>query len=464
MKKTIFIIVTRSMITRNILRSGTLALLKKAGWRIVIFFDSDKVPARILDEFEDEHVVVHACRTVVGRIHRRFMALERFLIDTKTTRLLARYHASRVKRQQHKNLPKKPRFIIAMRLAAITFFSRLPLVKKLYRLIDFYLFPEKDRTIRNYFDVYAPDVVFSTSVLSALDIAFMKEAKRRKTKTLSMQKGWDNLMNVYYRFAPDFFCVPTEMNVDLAVAFQDMRRERISVIGFPQFDWYSRRDIIRNKAEHWRSKGLDPQKAVIFFGSEGLWSTSDHVLAEEIYGWIQRNELAKPSQLFIRPHYSNVTSDVFRDLKHKPGVVVDGYRTDGFMIDAWDPSVPETADFTNSVVHCDVMINIASTLSLDAACAHRPIINIGFGCVFQDGKDISSDCLYSSDHYQWVLATRGVVKVDSVADLKEQINSYLLHPERDASERRLLRDRLCYLVDGQSSARLAQVIHTVTAA
>ena len=52
--KTVFIVITRGFIVRNILRSGILELLKKKGYRIVVFFQSfgRPFPQYLIDEFE----------------------------------------------------------------------------------------------------------------------------------------------------------------------------------------------------------------------------------------------------------------------------------------------------------------------------------------------------------------------------------------------------------------------------
>ena len=60
-KKTIFSIIGRGFIARNILRSGVLDHLKKNNSRIVLFFlDNRKIslPEYLRKEFEDENVKI----------------------------------------------------------------------------------------------------------------------------------------------------------------------------------------------------------------------------------------------------------------------------------------------------------------------------------------------------------------------------------------------------------------------
>lgn len=469
MSKTIFITITKSFITRNILRSGTLDLLKKSGHKIIIFFHANQIPQYLRDEFEDEQVKLIAVQTAsgqlyhVGPLHRRFTILSRYLLLTDTTKLLVFYRRKIKDRLKFKDaMPEKSIFLTYPLFVFLKLISKVYFFKFLFRFIELNIFTEKDMIIQNYFNKYNPDLIFSTSILSSLDVVFMKEAKKRMIKTVSMPKSWDNLTNQYYRFVPDYFLVQNEKLKEKAINLQKMPRSNIYVVGVPQFDWYSKNEIIRTREDHFNKKGLDPNLPLIFFGSEGLWTTSDHKIAEMIYEWIINNKSVKPCQLLVRPHYTNVKSDVFKNLRNKEKVVVDDYRIVDFLYDSWDQSVEETIDFTNSVIHCDIMINIGSTLALDAACADRPIISIGFGCTFRGGKD-TTKILYCVDHNKWVLGTKAVAKVDSPQELKNQINQYLLNPKIKAKEREVLRKKSCYKVDGKSSERAVNIINEILA-
>lgn len=463
MQKTIFIIITRSFITRNILRSGALDLLKKSGHRVVVFFPIDSVPQYLKKEFEDKQVKLLGVKVNTTPWHRLFVKMKRYLMLNGNTKVLIFYGRNRKNWQDYQRgfIVKKSPLFTWCQFNLIRIISKIHFLRKIYRYLDRQFFPEENPAIIKYFNQYQPDLVFSTSIISLLDIAFMKEAKRRGVKTVSMAKSWDNLPSEYYRFEPDYFLLPSPFLAKMAHKIQDIPRDKIYVMGIPQFDWYQNKKIIRSREEHFKIKGLDPNKKLIFFGSAGIGASNDHYIAEIIYGWIKNNELAKPGQLLVRPHFSTVKNDVFKKLRGLPDVVIDEYRIIDSFSHSWDPTIAETIDFTNSVVHCDIMINVASTLSLDAACVDRPIINPAFGAFFEDDQDITARRNYGTTHYQWVLSTKATAKVDTPEKLKKQINKYLLNPKLQAEERAELREKLCYKVDGQSSERLVNVLNKI---
>ena len=468
MQKTIFITITRSFITRNILRCGVLDLLKKRGYNVVVFFPRKSIPEYLKRELGGDGVTLAAVPEIVSsKMHRLFLKMSfSYLIFTRSTKKRALYFNDNARtRFFSKGFLKKTKIVPWLRYVYLKIASNSNILKFLYRFFELKLFPQIDHRIQLYFDNYKPDAVFSTSFVSGFDVAFMKEAKRRGAPPVSMPKSWDNIPLGYARFLPDYFIVPNEPSRQIAIHLQGMPSNRVHVVGIPQFDWYARKDIIKSREEHFKNKGLNPALPLILFGSEGVFSAFDHEVGEMIYEWVKDNALAKPCQMLVRAHFSNADQDIFKKLRNRPKVVVDSYRLTNFLGDKWDPSTEEMIDFINTVYHCDIMVNAASTLTLDAACFDKPIINIGFGCVYEggdrSGRDITYSASYTSEHFGWVLETGATKKTDSPGELREQINRYLLNPQLERKERERLCRKLCYRLDGRSSERLANVFSSV---
>lgn len=419
---------------------------------MVIFLNTKKVPMYIKEEFGGESVEIAAVPDLtVGRIHRRFIKFTHFLLWTKTTQRYFKYS---------RHFVEKPRIVVALYLLAIRVFSPISFLKPLVRKVEL-LFKERDERVERWFDEYKPDLVFSTSITSKMDNIFMKAARRRGVKIVSMPKSWDTVTKMYYRFVPDYFLAQNNLLKDQLVKLQDFPEEKIFVTGFPQFDWYRRPDIIRSREEHLKKMGLDPNRAVVFFGSQGIWYDKDYLLAEKIYEWIKNDELAKPAQFLVRPHFSNVKSQLYAKYKNMPKASYDdSYRISDDFRDNWDPSVEETIDFVNTMYHADVIVIILSTLALDAACADKSVINILFGAKFRKGKDIMPYMQYTN-HYEWVFDTNATFKATNFEELKSYINLNLTNPDTKSKERTVLLEKLCYKVDGKSSERIVNAINNI---
>lgn len=457
MDKTVFIVITRGFIIRNILRSGVLSVLRKFNLRIVIFVATRHgapLPNDFMEEFNFPDVILHNIDEPMKgkwfeRIYRVFGKYAGYVVYTGSTWIYSQVRLS--------NLHQSPlwahckRFIFRP-LSAIHFF------KKIIRLVESWFYY---KNFSRYFDLYSPQVVFSTSIISKIDIAFMKEARRRKIKTVSMPKGWDNITAILYRFVPDLLIVQNKLMQRDAIRAQRIPAQQIRVCGFPQFDWYLRKEVLLPREQYMKMLGFPPHCQIIFFGSEGAWSPEDHRIAEYLAKFVERESTStRPLCLLIRPHWSDVRQRRF-DFLEQPGKVhVDtNYTlTDIFHLN-WNPTTAETKLFTNTVYHCDVLVTIASTLVLDAACVDKPAIVVSYGVLYhrKTGKDISS-LWYQLDHFRYVLGTGAVDVADNDQELDHHVRQCLNNPKRHAAEREILRNRLCGPVDGQASERIARAV------
>lgn len=454
-QKTIFITASRGFIVRNILRSGVLDLLKQDGFRVVVFFcnPAADIPQKLRDEFEDGRVILENARCSPRKPgHVRFAKLTALLVFSKST-----WHHSQM---GNKTNLGRAFFWKYLELVFSVVVSRFGFLKTVARYAERKFFTYRD--YQRYFDTYNPSIVFSTSIVSgSLDIEMMKEAKARGIATISMPKGWDNITKALYRFVPDVLVVQNEYMKRGAIRSQGVQPEKIVVTGFPQFDWYRRPEILQSREEYCASIGFEPKRKIIFFGSEGRWAPNGNSIVSLLADWVQNGSLVAPCSLFVRPHFSDAGEKRFDAFKNiSPHIVIDeSFTLSDFFSDNWDPGVEETKKFINLIYHMDVLVTVASTLTLDAACFNKPIINIIFNVLRhpKTGRDISH-LLYTQDHYDWVFETNAIDLVRTKEELHESINRYIADPSRKSRERIVLRDLLCERVDGRASERLSDVI------
>ncbi len=453
-KKTIGIVISEALLVRNILRSGTLEILKQRGYKIVIFLYCKQVPDYFNDEFGDKNVtVVPIAHLEISRIHRLLIRFTHYYHWNKTMKRFLKYSRHYINKPWIANYT----YLAFLRLVSLFGFILIPVT----RLAEYYVFPEKSKEVENALDQYPVDLLFSSSITGKADNIFLKAAKRRKIVTVSMSKSWDNMTKMFLRFAPDHVLVQNELLRESAKKLQHFKDNQIHVVGFCQFDWYSRPEIIRSREEHCKKMGLDPNKKIIFFASQGIWFQKDYTVADKIYDWVKKDEFNEPCQLLVRPHFTNVKNTPIARFKDKEDVVYDdSFKVSYDFFDNWDPKVPEIVDFANTLYHSDVLVVILSTIALDAACYDKPVINALFGSIYKNGKDITP-YMNSTDHYTWVLDTKGTAVANNEGELKDWINKFLKDPSIKEKERETLRKELCYKVDGKSSERIADALESI---
>jgi len=339
-------------------------------------------------------------------------------------------------------------------------FSYVTFFKYIARFVEQHVF--RNNTYEKYFDKYNPSLVFSSSIVSTVDILFMKEARRRGIKTVSMPKGWDNIAKMFYKFVPDLLVVQNELMEEQVPRVQCFSKSSVVSVGFPQFDYYVDAPLL-SREEYCKLIGVDPKRKLIFFGSEGVWAPYDDAIVDILVKWLDEGVYDEDTTIIIRPHYSDVYNNRFVRFENTPHVVLDPFFTlSNFFLDNWDPVRKDMEMFANLLHHSDVLITTTSTLTLDAACFDLPIINIAFGILYKHGQDMS-ELFYKKDHYQWVLDTGAVDLVFNNKELLSSINKYFGDPSIDQAQRKNLVNKVCYRDDGKSCERIVNSIEKLLA-
>jgi hypothetical protein len=113
-------------------------------------------------------------------------------------------------------------------------------------------------------------------------------------------------------------------------------------------------------------------------------------------------------------------------------------------------------DQVNCLHHAAVVLNTASTLTVDASILDRPVICFGYDAVpdakFPEGRALA----YSrSAHYTPLVATGGVRVVRSLQDCLQTIAAYLEDPALDRAGRQEIVAKVMGRCDGGAGERLA---------
>lgn len=311
---------------------------------------------------------------------------------------------------------------------------------------------------------HRPDLVVATSTYAVDDIRLLRAAKRRGIRTLGMIKSWDNLSSKDALLVPpDRLVVHNEVVAQEAMALHRYPKEKISIIGVPQFDWYADPSIPYSREDFFMRMGLDPQKKLITYTAMGLWLVRhERDIIRMLYRIVIEGKLARPAQLLVRLHPAY--PDEKRALeKEFPGLTVDqpgspaGASKDAWKAD-WRFSAEDVRQLASTLLYSDVILNCGSTIILDAACFRTPIIGIAFdGDAAEGSYWRSSVRLFEREHCKKVLKTGGVRIVRNRQGLKDALNVYLIDSSRDrVSRENIVRQQAGEI--GHASEKLARTM------
>jgi CDP-glycerol glycerophosphotransferase (TagB/SpsB family) len=334
-----------------------------------------------------------------------------------------------------------------------SFFGRINLYKKFVRFLVQKL---EFHDVQDIFQKEKPVAIFAPSLIdNDFDVPFVVEARRYGIDVFGMVRSWDNLNNHgLLAFVPDLLILQNEWLKEAGYKFQDFsnKRPRIEFAGLPHYDkYFNFKNRIKPRDLFFKELGLDPSKKLILLGGSDFYYT-ENKLPQIIDNLIEENKIDEPVQVLFRPHPSGLFN-------------IGEYNLDGLkniiLNDAFSNSKIKFTDddvLINIFYYSDIIMNIASTLSIDAAVFDKPVICIGFDAVSQKYW-LSVERLYDSfDHYEKLLSTGGVCLVKNIEELARNINLYLEHPEKDCEGRVEIVKIFTGGKTGDSSKKLADIV------
>jgi len=455
--KVLMITISKGLIARNLLQNDFYELVKKHFDRVVILTTAS-ADKRFLDEFKADNVffipLVPIKDTFLGKLIGN---ISRYIIYNGRTEMMGAYNFDR-----DKNTPFLfwyPKYLLLKLI--FNPLSKIKILRKILQKFD-YLFLNRNE-VEEYKELikkYNPSVVLVTNIIDDTEAVLLKAAQKEKIPTIAMVKSWDNLSKRYFGARADNFAVWNEFMKKQAINLQDYTKDQITIIGVPQFDYYIDKSRLLGHEEFCRRVGLDPQKKIIFFGSEGKLMPTDPNIVKVIEDFIINRELVRDCQVFVRPHFAYTNDrEKFKDFFESNNIIVD--KTHNFsssFSDKWDYSREQIDHFLNCIYHSEMIINTASTLTADAMALDKPVILIKFEGYEKKSKYESVAGWYTSDYYKEVVSFKAASEADSVSILKECINQYLEDRDILCAQREKFKQYFCYKVDGKSGKRLFDVL------
>jgi hypothetical protein len=322
------------------------------------------------------------------------------------------------------------------------------------------------------FRKHRPGWVLVTSLgFFDFDQYIMREAKRSGAKVVSVILSWDNTSTRGIGGAvPDHVIAWTETMRKELVELHDMAPSRIFVGGVPQFDHYFREGYAMSREEFLSRFGLSPDRKIIYFATKSPtgfpWNPD---VARAIAEAIGEDRFAYPCQLLVRVHpihfrmrdgalrFAEVLRSYDEIAKTYPHVVINAPTMRSENI-AFDMPETELSDVASILRHADVMVNIFSTMNVEASIFDLPSINASFDEMRGNGQDrarVNVEIDERQSHNQRLLRTGGTRVVRNREQLIDLINVYLRDRGVNRAGRLRLVEQECGPNQGKAGSRIA---------
>lgn len=299
-----------------------------------------------------------------------------------------------------------------------------------------------------------PGLVFS-------EVPLMRTARRRGVTCMVIDASWDNFTNKLLPVRQaDRLVVWNDLMKDQAVTLHGYRPDAVTVSGAPQFDVHFTPQARATRDEFFRRVGADPSRKLIVVTTtpRSLYRHHDHVL-RVLAEAMARGPLSG-AQVLVRLHPRDDV-EAYREFTGVPGIIIEKpFRdtvtvADGLAIDVMPEHQRHLGD---TLCHADVVVNVASTITIEACIFDTPVVNICFDGVEEEPYEASARRYYRFTHYVNITRHNSVRVATSPAEMVEAVARYLGDPTLDAEGRRqVVRDQ-CQFTDGQSSTRVVAAV------
>ena len=319
------------------------------------------------------------------------------------------------------------------------------------------------------FGRHRPDLVVTTSPGWFMpDAMVLREARSRGVKSVAMVLGWDNPTSKGYRAAdPDRVIAWSEPMAEQLVRHQDIPRDRILVGGVPHWDHYRRPGALLEREALFEALGLDPKRRLVLLvaSTPGIYAHNT-LVAETLAEAIEDGRLGESAQLVVRLHpiqYRDKQSGELEDYdavaERHPHVVLDKPEVLSRELRC-DMPRSDALRFGSLVKHCDVLLNVFSTSTLEAFMVDRPVILIRSDAhLSAEQKAHTASRQYQTYAHQRRVMELGAARVaGSMQEIVDLTRAYLADPALDRDARAQVAREEVGPTDGFAGERIGRYL------
>lgn len=321
-------------------------------------------------------------------------------------------------------------------------------------------YPRSDEAERRLRELQ-PSVIIVTGAFQFEQPAIFAAAKKLGIPTLAYIPSWDNITTKNRMvFKYDGYLVWSEqIKKELHEFYPASRNLQVYVVGAPQFDIFFQKRFHQTRAEFCREQNLDPELPLIVYAIGSPNFLQEHYGAIELAKKIARNEFGD-IQMLVRPHPIHDNAELRHAFdKFAPRVQVQQTHNAGKQVAERSQDERQIREWINTFRHADVVINLSSTVTIDAAIFDKPVINLDFDPQpGQPDQALIYDINHRWNHFKPVAESGGVWLVKNFDELSAAVKGYLENPALHRAERKSIVRYVCEHIDGECGERMARAI------
>ncbi|GAC1326253.1 MAG: hypothetical protein NVSMB2_25210 [Chloroflexota bacterium] len=298
-----------------------------------------------------------------------------------------------------------------------------------------------------------PSLIVAGDPLRPGDANLIKAARQRRIPTLGSVRSWDNVLK-HLRTRPDALTVWNARNAHEAVDVDYYRSDQVIAVGAPQLDVYFSDPLAEISP---RDLGLDPAKKTLLLATSSFTYDSDQTyLVDMLLDAIRQGEIHAPLQVVLRLHPDDRVGRYLK-YRHAPEIILD-IPEHYLSTLGWTMDHADLRRMAALVSHADVMVNFATTVTLESAIVDTPTLLVAFSPIDPQEMERYVVGLHFRMHYKDLVDRDPVPVAWDRGQLVSWINRYVADPSLYRRQRETIVREWVEFTDGQSGRRLGDAI------
>lgn len=288
---------------------------------------------------------------------------------------------------------------------------------------------------------YSIDKIIITHQRVAHLMPICLAAKNLGLEVFTVIYSWDNLPKARLHVLADKYLVwSAHMKEEMAIYYPEISQDKVIITGTPQFEFYHKKELIIEREVFAKKYGLDASKRwILYSGGDKLTSPYDQNYLEDLVDSLTE----EPGiQIIFRRSPADFSNRFVAVLKNFEGQI--------FSLDpiwktgsSWSSNIPLFDDFallSNIAYHCELAVNVGSTIALDFANFNKPTLYINYNHEMVRDWDIK--VVNNFQHFKSMRDLNAVVFVNHKNEWYSVFDHVINNPDIVAIDRQQWYDRI----------------------
>ncbi len=321
------------------------------------------------------------------------------------------------------------------------------------------------KTIEKDISAFNPNFILNLHQRAPISAPIISVANALKIKTATVIFSWDNVPKARLISRYDRYFVWSDlMKTELKLLYPEIDTNQIEVVGTPQFEFYFKKEFHKDKIDFFNEHGLNPNKKTICFSANDQNSPYESNYFEDICDEISKIDTTQSPQIIFRRNpvdKSNRFDKVLLKHKNLISIIDPDWRVESNHPKTFAAIYPAYNDIqllVNTVLHCDLVINLGSTMAHDFSVLNKPCLYLNYDPV--SNSDFKVKEVYDFQHFRSMAGLDAVGWINSKAEINSKILVTLNFPDKLAMDRKKWMQIIVAHPINESSKKIANEINS----